>query len=170
MKAVTASDVPLDALLQKYAAPVACADCYVAEVDGVVLHETFVRTFYTTPLFRLERVILKWFAARPSTDEEASALASGAVDRFAAWRVEARSENQILLADDTGRTRSWLMVRTTQGPRGPGTLLYFGSAVVPRVNKKTGTTSMGFVFAALLGFHRLYSRSLLRAASSRILK
>jgi hypothetical protein len=167
MTTVTASDLPSTALLRKYAAPVGYADCYVTEVRGVVSHEAFVRAFYTTPLFRLERAILKWFASRPSTDEDAMALASGAGDKFAAWRVEGRSEDQILLADHTGRTRSWLMVRATRSAQGQRTLLYFGSAVIPRVNKETGEKSMGPAFTALLGFHRLYSRALLRAASTR---
>jgi hypothetical protein len=42
--------------------------------------------------------------------------------------------------------------------------------VVPRVSKVTGEQSMGAGFNALLGFHKLYSRSLLRAASKRVLK
>jgi hypothetical protein len=170
MTTVCASKLPSDALLLKYAAPVAYSDCYVAEVAGMVSHETFVRAFYTSPLFRIERAILKWCASRPSTDKDASALAAGASDKFAAWRVEDRSENQLLLVDFTGRTRSWFMVKTAEGSPGQGTLLYFGSAVVPRVDKTTGEKSMGPVFKALLGFHRVYSRALLRAASSRVSK
>ena len=50
------------------------------------------------------------------------------------------------------------------------THLYFGSAVVPKTNAKTGTREMGFAFHALLGFHRAYSRALLRAARSRLLE
>jgi hypothetical protein len=48
------------------------------------------------------------------------------------------------------------------------TRLYFGSAVVPERNAKTGRVSFGFGFHALLGFHRLYSRALLRSAVSRL--
>ena len=48
------------------------------------------------------------------------------------------------------------------------TRLYFGSAVVPELDAKTGQSSYGFGFHALLGFHRLYSRALLRSAVSRL--
>ena len=49
-----------------------------------------------------------------------------------------------------------------------GTRLYFGSAVVPERNAKTGQAKYGFAFHAMLGFHRLYSRALLRSAVSRL--
>jgi hypothetical protein len=67
--------MPAAAMLQKYAPPVGYTDCYVAEVAGVVSHEAFVRAFYTTPPFRVERFILRWLASRPSTDEQARVLA-----------------------------------------------------------------------------------------------
>jgi hypothetical protein len=50
----------------------------------------------------------------------------------------------------------------------PTTLLYFGSAVLPRKSRGAQTQNMGWVFHALLGFHRLYSRLLLSAAKRRI--
>jgi hypothetical protein len=46
----------------------------------------------------------------------------------------------------------------------PATTLYFGSAVVPQ--KPHGP--MGAGFRALLGFHHLYSRALLRSAVIRL--
>ena len=89
---------------------------------------------------------------------------------FAAWRIESRSANQLLMADYLGRTRSWLMATPVADPvAGQNTRLYFGSAVVPHVDSKTGKVTMGFAFHALGGFHRLYSRLLLRAASRRLL-
>jgi hypothetical protein len=45
--------------------------------------------------------------------------------------------------------------------------LYFGSAVIP-VRTKSGETALGFPYGALLGFHKLYSRILLRAARLRL--
>ena len=48
------------------------------------------------------------------------------------------------------------------------TCLYFGSAVVPSIDRASGKARMGFVFKALLGFHRIYSRVLLHAARSRL--
>ncbi len=44
------------------------------------------------------------------------------------------------------------------------TRLYFGSAVVPKRDSKTGEPRLGTGFRALLGFHQLYSVALLRAA------
>jgi len=117
-------------------------------------------------LFKLERVILKWLVAKPSTDQQAEELARGGRDSFAAWTVEASAPNQLLMRDFLGNTRSWLMVE----PRHEGgvTRLYFGSAVVPHANRKTGQRRLGFGFRALLGFHRRYSRALLTAARARL--
>ena len=57
---------------------------------------------------------------------------------------------------------------TAHGAETKGTRLYFGSAVVPVMNAATGKSEMGFVFKALLGFHKLYSRALLSAAAARL--
>jgi hypothetical protein len=147
----------------------AFADCYVCEVDGQVSHAAFVEAFYTTPLFKLERKLLHWLARRPATDADACRLAHAESDTFSAWRVEAREPEQLLLADFTGRTKSWLMVEPlAQTTRPPQTRLYFGSAVVPKKSRAGGPPHMGFAFHALLGFHRLYSRLLLGAARSRL--
>ncbi len=92
----------------------------------------------------------------------------GELNSFAAWGVEERSVNQLLMSDFKGRTRSWLMVAPVQSGGATATRLYFGSAVVPIVNKASGQARLGFAFSALLGFHKLYSRVLLRAACSRL--
>ena len=73
--------------------------------------------------------------------------------------------DQLLLRAVDGRTRSWLKVSAAEVPG--RTRLYFGSAVVPAVNSSIGKQSMGFVFKALLGFHKIYSLALLRAAAAR---
>ena len=49
-----------------------------------------------------------------------------------------------------------------------GTRLYFGSAVVPVDDARTGRRRIGTVFVLLLGFHRVYSRVLLWAARARL--
>jgi hypothetical protein len=125
-----------------------------------------VTAFYTTWLFRLERWILRLAVARPSTDEEARQLARGEREAFAAWSVEARAPDQLLMCDFTGRTRSWLMVAPAAGTT--GTRLYFGSVVVPVRDPKTGKMGLGPVHGPLIGFHKLYSRSLLGAAARRL--
>ena len=173
--AVQPTEIPPDALLQACRAAGTYTDCYVCEVPGQVSHAAFVEAFYTSPLFKLERGLLHWLARQPATDADARLLAEGAAERFSAWRVEARSPDQLLLADFTGRTRSWLMVASAGDVDEPsGTRLYFGSAVVPKrphgaENAGKDAGRMGFVFHALLGFHRLYSRLLLGSARARVL-
>jgi hypothetical protein len=126
-----------------------------------VSHAQFVEAFYTTWIFKLERWILSWAVAKPSTDEEARGLAAGTRDRFAAWTVEDRATDQLLMCDYQKHTRSWLMVAACELDGNPATRLYFGSVVVP-VER--------FAYKALLGFHRLYSRLLLNSARARLAK
>ena len=90
------------------------------------------------------------------------------MDAFAAWHVEGRTANQLLMCDFQRRTRSWLMSVAVPGDAATGTRLYFGSAVVPLTGRGSGRSAMGFAFRALLGFHKIYSRILLRAAMSRL--
>jgi Trk-type K+ transport system membrane component len=164
---VRVSEVPQDSLLGRYVALGAYADCYVTELPAAVTHAQFVEAFYTTALFKLERLLLGLFLSRPSTDAQAKQLAEGKLSSFAAWSVESRAENQLILA--TGRTRSWLMV-TVGSSAGPDrTQLFFGSAVVPPRSSSGARGGMGLVFTALLGFHKLYSRALLSSARSRLL-
>ena len=151
---VATCDLPEGAFLARYL-DVGHTDCYFVDVPQDVSFEAFVTAFYTTWLFKLERQILR-LVKRPSTDAEAAALAAGTRAQFAAWDVEARDGAQILMCDMGGRTRSWLKVASVDR----GTRLYFGSAVVP--DQKSG--KMGWVFRALMGFHKLYSVMLLRAA------
>lgn len=160
--------LPDAALLQRHAGSGAYADCYTADVAGSVSLAAFVEAFYTTGVFKLERLILRWLASRPSTDAQVSQLADGTLTTFAAWSVEDRTADQLLLADFTGRTKSWLMVAAHDDPRSAGTRLYFGSAVVPVRDRGTGRARLGFVFRALMGFHQLYSRILLQAARARL--
>lgn len=166
MASVHACELPDDALLRTYLSGGAYADCYVTELAGSVSHAEYVEAFYTTAVFKLERQLLSWFVARPSTDRQAGELASGKLASFAAWSVEARGPNQVLLSDFQGRTRSWLMIAPAADNQ--STRLFFGSAVVPVLNRRTGEARMGTVFRALLGFHKLYSRVLLRAAVTRL--
>jgi hypothetical protein len=166
VSAVRACALPAAALLQRYAVAPGYADCWTSDVERTVTQAAYVEAFYTTPLFKLERTVLKWLAGRASSDDDAGQLARGTVDTFAVWQVEDRRDDQLLLADMTGRTRSWLM--TAPAARG-GTQLYFGSAVLPRHGPRDGRPSVGGAFSALLGVHRLYSRLLLGAASARLL-
>jgi hypothetical protein len=156
-------DLPPEALLRKDRDAGAYTDCYATEIAARVSHATYVEAFYTTWIFKLERLLLKWLVAKPSTDAEARRLSLGELDAFSAWTVDARARDQLLLVDFQGKTKSWLMVT----PLDAGTRLYFGSAVV-RVREEAGQRRLGFTFRALLGFHKLYSRVLLSAARSRL--
>lgn len=156
MNPIQPAPLPDGALLAPYQARGDYTDCFEMAVPQVVSLAGFMAAFYTSPLFKIERWLLAHLARFPSSDDEALALARGERTAFAAWRVEARTADQALLA--AGRTRSWLMVAPL--PHGQGTRLRFGSAVVQR---RSG--GMGWPFRALLGFHKLYSRVLLRAAA-----
>ena len=165
---IESCDLPDGALLGRYAINGGYTDCYATNVSAAVSQAQYVSAFYTTPLFKLERVILKVALSMPSTDAQARQLADDAINAFAAWRVEDRTENQLLLTDFRGRTRSWLMVAPTTVEGGAGTRLYFGSAVVPVKNAGNGKPAVGLGFRLLLGFHQLYSMALLRAARWRL--
>jgi hypothetical protein len=168
MNSIQLSELPQKALLGKYKQQGAYTDCYSVMVARAISHSEYVEAFYTTPLFKVERFILATLVSRQSTDIQAKQLASGEVASFAAWNVEGKAENQLLLCDFLGRTRSWLM--TDPGGQGnpASTRLYFGSAVVPKLNAKTSQASYGFAFHAMLGFHCVYSRALLRSAAYRL--
>ncbi|MBI4985926.1 MAG: hypothetical protein HZC24_11480 [Rhodocyclales bacterium] len=155
-------------MLQRYRRDGAYTDCYYMDMPRAVSMAEYIGAFYTSPLFKIERHILALFAGKPSSDSGAKELALGQAERFAAWSVEGRAANQLLLCDFLGRTRSWLMaVPLAQAPS-DATRLYFGSAVVPNSRTASGKASFGFAFHALFGFHRLYTRALMRAARSQL--
>jgi len=166
---VQLSILPGNALLDAYRRSGAFTDCYWVAAPYKVSLARYAEAFYTTWLFKLERWIIGWAVNLPSSDVEAKQLATGSLTRFAAWTVEARTETQLLLCDINARTRSWLMVEHVDAGSHCGTVLYFGSAVVPIAAAKTGERLPGWRFKALLGFHRIYSRALLAAARKRLL-
>ncbi len=168
MFSIKACPLPDHALLRKYVRADTYTDCYRTQAQHEVTLTEFVRAFYTTWIFRLERAILKWAVAKPSSDDQASRLADGSIDHFAAWQVEHRSENQLLLTDFHGRTRSWFMTVPADAENSEQTVLYFGSAVTPVPAPETGEITPGRGYSALLEFHKIYSRVLLYSARSRL--
>lgn len=152
MGVVRAITVPSGALLAAYDGR-GHVDAYAADLPRPVDLPDFIRAFYDSPAFRPERWILAAVGHRGSAADLA-ALADGRGSRFAAWTLEARRPDEVLLAAFS--TRSWLAVE----PRGTGCTLHFGSAVVARADGRLGPG-----FHALLGFHRLYSRVLLGTAA-----
>jgi hypothetical protein len=151
-------------LIRAYDAKGAYTDCYAAEVAMSTPLAAFVEAFYTTIPFKLERLVLALLVAKPSSDVDARRLARGEAEVFAAWSVEARAPDQLLVCDYLSRTRSWLMVAPVDGG---GTRLHFGTAIVP-VGIGAAGGRLGFPFNALLPFHQLYARILLGAARGRM--
>lgn len=146
--------LPSDAFLNRYQEQGSYTDCFsVLAQRGINLRE-LMAAFYTTPLFRSERLILSVMGIKNS-DQQLQDMIDGESDAFAAWAVEQRDKDQILLKDLHGRTCSWLMCK----PESPEqTRLYFGSAVVVS-NMQRGW---------LIGLHRFYSVRLLTAAYKRL--
>jgi hypothetical protein len=168
MFSIESCKLPEEALLNNYSNSGTYTDCYRTEVSGTITHAQYVCAFYATLLFKLERMILNWLVSKPSSDDEARQLAEGSTNLFAAWQVESRCENQLLLSDFRGRTRSWLMVLPVDHGSDKGTYLYFGSAITTMQNPGTGKMTLGVGFRALLGFHKIYSRLLLYSARLRL--
>jgi hypothetical protein len=160
-------ELPTVSLLHRYRTEGAYTDCFVTDVPLSITQADYVEAFYTTWLFRLERWILSWLARRPSTDIEARELAFAKRDNFAAWSLEARTDNQLLMCDFQGSTRSWLMTEPIEDS--DSIRCYFGSAVVPGIDRNTGEKRLGAVYRLLMGFHKRYSRALLSTAKKRLL-
>ena len=77
MSAIRACELPAHALLGKYRGGGSYADCYFTEVSRKVSQAEYVEAFYTTAVFKLERLLLALFVARPSSDAHAQELACG---------------------------------------------------------------------------------------------
>jgi hypothetical protein len=169
MSFVEQQPVPHDALLQTYRGGNRpelwgeYGDCFSVQVNRVVTLPQWVFAFYTSPMFRLERVILHVLARAPSNDQQAQDLAEGRRETFAVWVVGARTKDQLLMCDRYGKTRSWF--RVTPQASG-GTVLQFGSAVAARPGSHGGTRMSGR-FKVLLGLHKIYSKLLIGAAKHR---
>lgn len=149
---------PEDSLIHRYTlAEAHYTDAFVTDAPEGADLVAFIAAFYTTPVFKAERFVLR-LAGAASTDAEALALAQGTRESFAAWKVEGRSPDDILLMDKSGRTMSWLCVRHGK--------LWFGSVVVPVRHR--GKLTLGPVFQTLLVAHKLYSRVLLSAAAGQL--
>ena len=162
-RAVRRSPLPQDSLLARHARPGDHTDCYTAEVPEEVGLAALVEAFYCSRGFLPERLVLA-LVGRGGTRADARALARGEADRFAAWRVLARGERELLLLDVLGRTCSWLAVE----PLAAGTRLCFGTGIIRRDRDRPGARAENAAFDALLPFHAAYARVLLGAAARRL--
>lgn len=171
MFSISQDPVPDDALLRTYqggAHPERWArygDCFSVSVDRPVLLAEFVAAFYTSAVFRIERLLLRTVATAPCSDAPAMAVANGSATDFAVWRVGERTPNQLLMCDTYERTRSWFGVVPLASGR---TLLRFGSALAAAPRGSAGTRPAGG-FRLLLSFHLVYSQVLLQAARIRVM-
>ena len=85
----TESTPPPGSLLARLAVErQAFADAYTLDLPRAVSLAEFVEAFYTTRLFKLERLVLT-LLGKPSSDAAARALAQGQGQRFSAWTVQA---------------------------------------------------------------------------------
>ncbi|HEY0803175.1 MAG TPA: hypothetical protein VGD54_20235 [Steroidobacteraceae bacterium] len=171
MFSVVREAVPDDALLKTYIGDAhperweTYADCFAVSVDREVSLSDFVFAFYTSPVFRIERFILRVLVNAPSSQADARAVADGWTDEFAAWYVGERSATQLLMCDRYESTRSWFRVAPVTGG---GTRLQFGTAVAAKRDENTDSPALGGGFHLLLRFHVLYSQVLLHAATVKL--
>lgn len=156
---VAPAPLPEGSLLDAYRVDGGYVDCFSIDLRTAVTLSQLIAAFYTSPAFLPERWLLGALLGKLANNDDALRLATGEVERFSAWTVEARRDDEILLCDFRSRTRSWLKV----SPISAGTRLYFGSAVVPATSRIDA-----LVVKALTGFHRVYSRLLLRGAVRRL--
>lgn len=146
----------------------AYADCFMVRIAGTVTFSAYVEAFYTTPIFKAERLILRLLARQPSTDQQARELAMGTRDTFAVWRVERRSPTELLLVE--GRTCSWFRILPPGSDGEHNTVLMFGSAIFAAKKARGGKPQLGIWFKLLIGPHLIYSRLLLAAARRRLIR
>jgi hypothetical protein len=170
MAVVEQQAVPDDALLRTYRGGKhpelwgRYGDCFTVRAAGTVSLAQWVFAFYTSPIFKMERLLLRFLAKAPSSDQQAREIAEGRREAFAVWVVGARTQDQLLMCDRYGRTRSWFRVVPEASG---GTILQFGSAVAARIGQG-GAAGMGHGFKVLLAAHKIYSRLLISAAKNRI--
>jgi hypothetical protein len=171
MFSITREPVPDDALLKTFRGGThperwgRYADCFAVGVNRNVSLAEFVFAFYTSPLFRIERGLLRLLINAPSSRANARAVADGTADKFAAWYVGQRTSTQLLMCDRYERTRSWFRVAPQSGG---GTHLQFGSAVAARRGENSEIPQRPAAFRLLLSFHLVYSQALLHAAKANL--
>ncbi len=155
---------PGGALTERYANRGDHVDCYAIDLAGAVAIDGLIAAFFSARAFQPERWFLKAIG-KPSVPADWRALASGVRDDFAAWSVEERAADQILLCDYLKATRCWLMIEPFSSLSPTHTRLYFGSVVTRR---KAAGDSRSPLFSALLPLHGAYSKILLNSAAARL--
>ncbi|WP_421849510.1 hypothetical protein [Oricola sp.] len=165
MSIIQVAPLPVGSFLGPYAQDAAnYVDCYRTTVPGHIDLARFVATFFDSWIFRLERRLLAAFGQTGTSQGDVQALADGRSGGFAGWRVERRSDTQLLMSVRHDTIRTWLCIEPHPGDASR-TDLYFGSAVVAVAAGPHGTKRRRRLATLLIPVHRLYSRILLRAAA-----
>lgn len=163
---VRAVDIPSGTMLKAYQAQEGCyTDCYAVDVAGAPDIERFIRIFFDTSIFRLERRILALSGLEATHADDVDALARGHRSRFAAWRLEGKTADELMLRFERPSGRTWLHVADVPDQSGQARL-FFGSALLPGARDNDKRPTIGWSLHAFLPFHRLYARMLLRAAAA----
>ncbi|NRB30287.1 MAG: hypothetical protein HRU27_06805 [Rhizobiaceae bacterium] len=136
------------------------SDCYYIDIQKDVALSDYILAFFSTPIFRMERLILNLVPSGRSNEQCVLDLAAGTGDKIAGWKTEKRDDSQLLLAVGDGPIRTWLMVQGSPYSE-TTTRLYFGSAVLPTGMTKEGHPKLAIVFRLFAGLHIFYSRLLL---------
>ncbi|MBL4768250.1 MAG: hypothetical protein JKY94_11125 [Rhodobacteraceae bacterium] len=165
MPTVIPGSSPDSALINTYAnIPGGHTDCFYVDVSNKVTLTEFILVFFNTPVFRLERLLLSISPSGRSTRQDIADLASGSGKTMAIWKVESRTDTQLIMSVGNGPIRTWLMVDSDSRESGTSRL-YFGTAVLPTKTARDGQPNQSKVFHMLAGFHEYYSRLLLWMAA-----
>lgn len=170
MSKIIETEIPFDALSAAYLDAGAFVDCYYIDIPKEVTLEQYIKAFYTTPLFKVERSILSLATFKLAKDSEAIELSLGKAKSYSIWTVENRDTDQIILCEFTENTRSWLRVNVIKTAGVTTTRLFFGSVVIPKKGSENGDVKFGFLFHLLGKFHQIYSKALLSAAYKKLLR
>lgn len=166
MYKVSRTRVPKNTLLKTYEAMEGSeADCFQVDVEGRPDIQRFIRIFFDTWVFRLERRVLSLMGVDYATTDDVIALAKGRQSSLAAWTTLERNANEIILAFDKPTGRTWLQVSTSD-EGAETTRLSFGSALLPKRHSSKSKPAIGKLLKASLPIHRLYARILLAAAAA----
>lgn len=158
--------VPKGSLLQHFAdSQGTYTDAFVAQVKSAPSLHDYIEAMFDSPVFRIERLILAVTVFKPAFRKDVSALAAGEGDQLAGWKLMQRTDQELLLAVENGRVRTWLMIEPISDEV---SRVWFGSAVVPKQSKNGAAEGLGIAYRSMLAVHKYYSRVLLRSAIRRL--
>ncbi len=168
MTHVEKTAIPLDSFMSAYKQIDGCsADAFRGYLEFPVTLEALITAFFGSPIFTLERLLLKSIGQANTSRSDITGLAAGTQEKFAAWKVEDRNESEVILKVGSSPIRSWLMAR----PDGDGkTAIYFGSAVLPQTTNRNSKPQVGSSFRFFMGVHNFYSCLLLKSTIKNLQK